>query len=62
MLLLPVYGPLPKASGEDYRAGGDCLCEICGKEYRKHQFDFYELSYTGEPFLHVLCNGDRVKL
>lgn len=61
-MFLIVNGPLPEPLGEYYRACGQCICDVCGKEYFKHPFDFWELSYTGEPFLHVLCNGDRVKL
>jgi hypothetical protein len=59
---MKVHGPLPEHSGEDYRASKDCICEACGQEYWRHPFDFWELGYNGEPFLHVLCNGDRVKL
>lgn len=57
-----IHGPLPEHSGKDYRAAGDCVCEACGKEYRRHPYDFWELSYDDRPFLMVLCNGDRVKL
>jgi len=56
-----IHGPLPAASGEDYRASKDCIC-TCGLEFWRHPLDFWELSYADEPFLHVLCNGDRVKL
>jgi len=56
------YGPLNKSTGGDYRADGRCICELCGEEYRRHPMDHFELSYSGEPFLNVLCNGDRVKL
>lgn len=46
------------------RAGGDVICDTCGKPYRKHPMDERPeaLSYQGEPFLRVLCNGERVKL
>ena len=57
--------PLPKYNERrDYRASGDCICEKCGYEYRLHPLDTDKdrLSYDGQPFLHVLCNGDRVKL
>lgn len=46
------------------RASGECICEDCGKLYRKHP-DFTEpegLSYDGRPFLKVLCDGTLVKL
>jgi hypothetical protein len=45
-----------------FRASGDCICDVCGKEYRQHPVDEEQLSYTGDPFLIVLCSGDRVKL
>jgi hypothetical protein len=45
-----------------YHAAGDCVCDVCGREYRQHPVDEDQLSYTGDPFLIVLCNGDRVKL
>lgn len=59
---LIIHGPLPKPSGEEYRASGQCVCDRCGKEFIRHPLDFWELGYDGEPVLHVLCNGDRVKL
>ncbi len=43
------------------RASGDCVCAWCGREYRKHPLDPYEL-YDGWPWLTVLCDGRRVKL
>ena len=60
--LFMLYGPLPKQTREIYRAAGGCICNICGKEYRKHPLDHYEESYDGYFYLNVLCNGDRVKL
>ena len=45
-----------------YRASGDAICEICQKEFREHPVDEGQLSYSGDPFLLILCNGDRVKL
>lgn len=41
---------------DEYRASGDCFCGICGYAYREHRVDL------DLPFLHVLCNQDRVKL
>lgn len=52
--------PLPEP--EMRRASGDCLCDLCGREYRRHPFTFEYTDWNGEPFLHVLCNGDLVKL
>lgn len=47
-----------------YRAHMACLCDICGKEYIDHPRakEPWNLSFTGEPFLHRLCNGELVKL
>lgn len=47
-----------------YRASGDCLCLCCGKNYHGHPraAEPWNLSFTGEPFLHRLCNGELVKL
>jgi hypothetical protein len=45
-----------------HRASGDCICEDCGEVYYDHQYDMEELGYDGQPFLIVLCNGERVKL
>jgi hypothetical protein len=46
------------------RASGDCVCEICGKDYYHHpEADEPQyLSYDGTPFLHRLCDGTLVKL
>jgi hypothetical protein len=45
------------------RANGEMPCTVCGKLYRQHPFDVNHIdSSTGEPWLHVLCDGSRVKL
>lgn len=46
----------PKQMREWYRSAGDCLCPLCDREYRLHPSD------PEDEFLHILCNGDRVKL
>lgn len=46
---------------EFYRAAGDCICGVCKLPYRKHPFH-KATDWQGEPFLHVLCNGENVKL
>jgi hypothetical protein len=46
---------------DDYRASGDAECPVCGYLIRLHPLDKELLSYDKQPFLHVLCNGDRVK-
>jgi hypothetical protein len=44
------------------RANKDCICEYCNRSYINHPMDLVELSFNGEPYLHILCNGERVKL
>lgn len=49
------------------RASGDCICPTCGKAYWRHPHDERVLGledHNGirQPFLHVLCEGLRVKL
>lgn len=41
-----------------YRAGGECICEVCGKEYKRHE----DIVYGEFLYLTVLCNGELVKL
>lgn len=43
------------------RAGGDVVCETCGKEYRRHPFTAHR-DWNDAPFLHKLCDGSLVKL
>jgi len=43
------------------RASGDCVCEICGRNYYKHMFTEHRDS-NDEPFLNKLCDGRIVKL
>ena len=47
---------------EWFHASGDCLCSVCGKEYREHPRDYGQVDWEGIPFLRVLCNGSRMKL
>jgi len=44
------------------RASGDVICEVCGKKYYDHPMDMNQFSYDGHPFLHVRCDGIRLKL
>jgi hypothetical protein len=46
------------------RASGDVICEICGKKYYDHPKDGapWALSHDGRPFLHIACDGTRLKL
>ncbi len=45
-----------------YRASGNCICNVCGLTYYKHPHDPDVTDWDGNPWLHVLCNGERVKL
>ena len=57
------FRPIDKPERKEIlHASGECICEICGKEYRRHPEDLEELSYDGNPFLHMLCDGTQVKL
>ena len=48
---------------QDYwRASGDCICNWCGRNYYSHPMHMKKLDWNGDPYLHVLCNGDKVKL
>ena len=47
---------------EFYRADGNCICKICNKLYIDHPMSKEYLSWVCEPYLHILCNGDLVKL
>lgn len=62
----PQYeGPLPKRRGGDYffRRSGTLLCGLCGRQYVEHPRDFTQVDEGyPEPWLRVLCSGDRVKL
>lgn len=40
---------------EAFRASGECVC-TCGYAYWRHARDPFE------PYLNVLCDGERVKL
>lgn len=39
-----------------YRADGRVKCEVCGDTYSRHPM------YPLFPFVHIICNGDLVKL
>jgi hypothetical protein len=44
------------------RAGGDYICEQCGKRYYDHPVNLEFLGTNYIPFLAVLCDGRNVKL
>ncbi len=48
--------------GDDTRADHLMTCEHCTLEYWRHPYCSNQLDWEGLPFLHVLCNGDHVKL
>lgn len=47
---------------EIYRASQHSVCGQCGQTYIDHPMDREHLSHDGQPYLHILCNGDRVHL
>jgi hypothetical protein len=62
-LLKPHVFPAPPFNENDWkRAGGDVRCETCGCVYYDHPLDPDALSFDDLPYLHVLCDGRRVKL
>jgi hypothetical protein len=53
-----------KVEGSDdhwMRAGGDAICNLCGREYCLHPLDTAHRGYDGSPIFHKLCNGRLVK-
>lgn len=54
----------PPVSGDPdgMRCDGRMLCERCGQDYYSHPMDWRVPGYDDRPFLHVLCDGRRVKL
>lgn len=63
VLIPDVVGSIPTSpSIEMIRASGDVVCEICGRKYYDHPMDEEQLSYDGRPFLHIGCDGKRLKL
>lgn len=36
-------------------------CPSCGEPYWRHPWDRVNLAYDGEPFLHIGCDGRRLK-
>lgn len=43
-------------AGDFHHADGRCICSFCGESYSNHAVD------PRDRFLHVLCDGWRVKL
>ena len=61
-----VYEPNPFYDGHVNnrmrRASGDCVCDTCGREYRRHPREPHEAGPEHEPYLERLCDGSLVKL
>ena len=45
-----------------FRASGDCECPVCGRAYWQHGWTPHRAFGDGEPYLHLLCTGEVVKL
>ena len=48
--------------GMYYRASGDCLCGLCGRDYWRHPECTGSQRWSDMGWLHLLCNGDLVHL
>jgi hypothetical protein len=55
--------------GDFYRTEGDMICKDCGKEYWRHPYcgnseygESMTASFYKQYYLHVLCNGEHIKL
>jgi hypothetical protein len=60
-----VYRSREEADLENtFRVSGECICALCGKDYFHHPraTEPWNLSFTGEPFLHRMCAGWLAKL
>lgn len=48
---------------EMIRTSGDCICEICNEKYYDHPHDVFEtINGYQFDFLHIRCDGQRLKL
>ena len=45
-----------------YRASGECICSECGRDYYSHPYASEARDRDDQPYLHIICNGDIVKL
>jgi len=63
-LALAVLAETEEQLVEFKRAGADCVCPTCLSNYREHPLDRRPEARgdNDQPFLRVLCNGERVKL
>lgn len=52
---------IPEGEQHWARAGGDCVCEHCGKVYFDHEMDERHVGLDGAPWLHRICDGRLVK-
>lgn len=47
---------------EFVRAGGDCICTQCSRDYYSHPLAEEWTDQDGNPYLNRLCDGRLVKL
>lgn len=52
---------IPEGDAHWARAGGDCLCDFCGEEFKRHPMDETHEGINGALWLHRLCDGSLVK-
>lgn len=52
---------IPEGDQHWARAGGDCICDFCGKEFNRHSMDEMHVGINGALWLHRLCDGSLVK-
>lgn len=45
-----------------HRASGECACNECGRCYYDHPYVDELRDWEDNPYLHILCNGEIVKL
>lgn len=46
----------------EWRRTGNCVCEICGKDYNRHGMLEHTFCPDMPLYLHKLCDGRYVKL
>jgi hypothetical protein len=54
--------PIGRSGKPWYRAGGDMVCDTCGRNYFQHPEAKEYPAWYGGAWLHRLCNGDLVHL
>lgn len=51
-----------QAKVEIIRVDGGATCPTCAKPYREHPWDSVNTDYRGYQYLHIGCDGKRLKL